>query len=49
MLTSEASVEAEADGLAAGADDYILKPVEPRRLGARVKALVARSRSVRAA
>jgi type IV pilus assembly protein PilB len=43
MLTSESSVEAEAEGLAAGADDYILKPVEPRRLAARVKALRARS------
>ena len=49
MLTSETSVEAETDGLAAGADDYLLKPVEPRRLGARVKALLARSRPVRAA
>jgi len=45
MLTSESSVEAETEGLAAGADDYILKPVEPRRLAARVKALRARSRS----
>ena len=44
MLTSESSVESEAEGLAAGADDYILKPVEPRRLAARVKALRARSR-----
>jgi CheY-like chemotaxis protein len=44
MLTSEASVECEAEGLAAGADDYILKPVEPRRLAARVKALLARAR-----
>ena len=44
MLTSEASVESEANGLAAGADDYILKPVEPRRLAARVKALLGRSR-----
>jgi CheY-like chemotaxis protein len=43
MLTSESSVEAEAEGLSAGADDYILKPVEPRRLAARVKALRARS------
>jgi DNA-binding response OmpR family regulator len=39
-----ASVECETEGLAAGADDYILKPVEPRRLAARVKALLARSR-----
>jgi type IV pilus assembly protein PilB len=45
MLTSESSVEAEAEGLSAGADDYILKPVEPRRLAARVKALRARSRT----
>ena len=44
MLTSESSVETETEGLAAGADDYILKPVEPRRLAARVKALRARSR-----
>jgi len=44
MLTSEESVESETEGLAAGADDYILKPVEPRRLAARVKALRARSR-----
>jgi type IV pilus assembly protein PilB len=43
MLTSESSVERETEGLAAGADDYILKPVEPRRLAARVKALRARS------
>jgi CheY-like chemotaxis protein len=44
MLTSDASVECETEVLAAGADDYILKPVEPRRLAARVKALLARSR-----
>ncbi|HEV3217591.1 MAG TPA: ATPase, T2SS/T4P/T4SS family [Vicinamibacterales bacterium] len=44
MLTSEATVDGETEGLAAGADDYILKPVEPRRLAARVKALLMRSR-----
>ena len=44
MLTSESSVECETEVLSAGADDYILKPVEPRRLAARVKALLARPR-----
>jgi two-component system chemotaxis response regulator CheY len=45
MLTSEESVEKEAEALAAGVDDYILKPVEPRRLAARVKSVLARSKA----
>ena len=45
MLTSEDSLNSETDALTSGADDYILKPVEPRRLAARVKALLARSSS----
>jgi type IV pilus assembly protein PilB len=43
MLTSESSVERETEGLNAGADDYLLKPVEPRRLAARVKAVLGRA------
>jgi type IV pilus assembly protein PilB len=43
MLTSEDSVEKEAEALEAGVDDYIQKPVEPRRLAARVRSLLARS------
>jgi type IV pilus assembly protein PilB len=42
MLTSEDSVEKETQALACGADDYILKPVEPRRLAARIKSLRGR-------
>jgi type IV pilus assembly protein PilB len=43
MLTSEESVEKETQALEAGVDDYILKPVEPRRLAARVRSVLARS------
>jgi type IV pilus assembly protein PilB len=45
MLTSEGNVDSETLALSLGADDYILKPVEPRRLAARVKALLARSKT----
>lgn len=44
MLTSEEAVEKEAEALEAGVDDYVVKPIEPRRLAARVKSLLARSR-----
>jgi type IV pilus assembly protein PilB len=47
LLTSKTTVESEAEGLDAGADDYVAKPVEPRRLAARVKALLARGRRAR--
>jgi type IV pilus assembly protein PilB len=44
MLTSGNSVEDETQGLTAGADDFVIKPVEPRRLVARIKTLLARSK-----
>ena len=44
MLTARGEEPERLRGLAAGADDYIVKPVEPRRLAARVKALLARAR-----
>jgi type IV pilus assembly protein PilB len=48
MLTSESTVDRETDAFAAGADDYLVKPVEPRRLAARVKALRQRTDHVAA-
>lgn len=44
MLTADTSLDREAEVLAAGADDYLAKPVEPKRLAARVKALLSRRR-----
>ena len=44
MLTSEEGVDKETEALAAGVDDYIVKPVEPRRLAARVKSVLMRSK-----
>jgi DNA-binding response OmpR family regulator len=44
MLSSKASADGETRASAAGTDDYILNAVEPRRLVARVKALLARSK-----
>jgi type IV pilus assembly protein PilB len=44
MLTSETSIEKETTAFEAGVDDYIQKPVEPRRLAARIKAVLARSK-----
>jgi type IV pilus assembly protein PilB len=45
MLTSEEGVDKETSALEAGVDDYILKPVEPRRLAARVKSVLAHSKN----
>jgi CheY-like chemotaxis protein len=40
VLTADASLDNEASVLAAGADDYLVKPVEPKLLAARVKRLL---------
>jgi type IV pilus assembly protein PilB len=45
ILTSEGNVEAEERCLALGADDFLIKPVEPRRLVARVKTLLVRAQA----
>jgi len=40
MLTSDESPEIEGQAMAAGVDDFILKPLDPQRLAARVRAVV---------
>ena len=42
MLTARSRPEDMEEGLAAGADDYILKPFEPRYLVARLRGRLAR-------
>ena len=46
MLTSDDSAETERRARAVGADDYILKPVEPKCLAARVRAVMDRAERV---
>ncbi len=40
MLTAQSTVESKVEGFAAGADDYVAKPFDPRELRARVQALL---------
>jgi two-component system OmpR family response regulator/two-component system response regulator RstA len=49
MLTARNSDIDHVVGLELGADDYVIKPVEPRVLIARIQALLRRSRAVTAA
>ena len=42
MLTSKNAVNDKVDGLTAGADDYVVKPFEPRELLARIETLLRR-------
>ncbi len=42
MLTARTGEQAEIGGLDAGADDYLAKPVSPKRLVSRVRALLRR-------
>lgn len=43
MLSSLGQVDDKLEGFEAGADDYVTKPVSPRELLARIKALLART------
>jgi DNA-binding response OmpR family regulator len=40
MLTAKDEVESEVEVIEAGADDYLTKPIVPKRLLARVKRLL---------
>jgi DNA-binding response OmpR family regulator len=44
MLTARDTLEDKLIGLDAGADDYLVKPFEPRELEARIRALIRRGR-----
>ena len=44
LLSARAGEEAEAEGLAAGADDYIVKPFSARELMTRIQASIAMAR-----
>ena len=45
MLTARDAVEDRIDGLDAGADDYLVKPFDVGELGARIRALLRRTRA----
>ena len=45
MLTARGEEADRVAGLAAGADDYVVKPFSPRELVSRVEAVLARMRA----
>ncbi len=46
ILTAQSEESSEVEGLDAGADDYLPKPIAPRRLMSHVRALLRRSQQV---
>src|SRR5690606_37429407 len=43
MLSARTQVDEKIEGLEAGADEYLTKPISPKELNARVKALLERT------
>jgi len=43
MLTGKSEIQDKVEGLEAGADDYIIKPFDPKEVSARVKMVLKRS------
>lgn len=46
MLTARGEIKDKESALDSGADDYLVKPFQPRELSARIRALLRRPRSV---
>jgi len=44
MLTAKGAVEDRIEGLELGADDYVVKPFDPKELASRVRAVLRRSK-----
>jgi PleD family two-component response regulator len=47
VLSDDADVDARIAGVTSGVDDYVVKPIEPRELVARITARLERSRQLR--
>ena len=43
MVTAKGDIEDKVDGIDAGADDYVVKPFEPKELLARIRMIVRRT------
>lgn len=47
ILSGQTELDAKIKGLEAGADEYVTKPVDPKEMSARVRALLARTQRIR--
>src|SRR5688572_22961845 len=47
ILSGQTELSAKIQGLEAGADEYVTKPVDPKEMAVRVKALLARTQRLR--